>query len=230
MIPPGTVLVTGANKGIGLEVAKQLASRGWHVILSARNADAGEKAATSLRASGGKVEFLEMDVADEASIRRAAGKVAALDVLVNNAGIFDKDGDSSVLEVSAASVTHTFQTNTLGPLLVTRAFLPVLEKGRSPRVVNVSSGGGSLTEMSHWAPAYSISKAALNAVTRQLAAALQGRVAVNSVCPGWVRTDMGGDQAPRSLQEGADGIVWLVAEAPQSLTGQFLRDRKPIAW
>jgi NAD(P)-dependent dehydrogenase (short-subunit alcohol dehydrogenase family) len=121
-------------------------------------------------------------------------------------------------------------TNTLGPLLVSQAFVPFLKKSDAPRIVNVSSGGGQLTDGADgWAPAYCISKTALNGVTVQLAAALP-KFAVNSVCPGWVRTDMGGSNASRSVAEGASGIVWLAADAPQSLTARFLRDRKVIAW
>ena len=158
-----------------------------------------------------------------------ASRTARLDVLVNNAGILGP-GDDSVLALGSELLERTLRTNTVGPLVVTQAFLPLLRKSDSPRVVNVSSSGGSLTDMGHWAPAYSISKAALNAVTRQFAAALSGKSAVNSVCPGWVRTDMGGEGATRSVGEGADTIVWLATDAPWTLTGKFLRDRQEITW
>jgi len=234
MNPARIALVTGASKGIGLEVVRQLAARGVRVFLAARNRQAGCDAVADLRTAGGRVDFLELDVTDKQMIGHAAVTLAQavdhLDVLVNNAGILEKD-DKSVLTVSAGTVLWTFTTNTLGPLLVTHALLPLLLKSPAPRIINVSSGGGSLTEMEHWAPAYSISKTALNAVTRQFASALSEKgVAVNSVCPGWVRTAMGGSSAPRSVEEGADTIVWLAAEAPQDLTGKFLRDRKVIAW
>jgi NAD(P)-dependent dehydrogenase (short-subunit alcohol dehydrogenase family) len=122
------------------------------------------------------------------------------------------------------------RTNTLGTLLVSQAFVRFLKISDSPRIVNVSSGGGQLADGADgWAPAYCISKTAVNGVTSQLAAALPG-FAVNSVCPGWVRTDMGGANAPRSVAEGASGIVWLAAEAPQKETGKFWRDRKVIPW
>jgi len=148
---------------------------------------------------------------------------------VNNAGII-VDGDDAILETSDALVRKTLETNTLGPLRVTRAFVLLLRKSKAPRVINVSSGGGQLTGGADgWAPAYCNSKTALNGVTVQLAAALP-KFAVNSVCPGWVRTDMGGANATRSVQEGADTIVWLASEAPQDLTGKFLRDRKEIPW
>ena len=150
-------------------------------------------------------------------------------MLVNNAGII-VDGDSAILEISDDLFRNTLETNTLGALRVTRAFVPLLSKSKSPRVINVSSGGGQLTGGADgWAPAYCISKTALNGLTSQLAAALP-KFAVNSVCPGWVRTDMGGQGATRSVEEGADTIVWLAGEAPQGLTGKFLRDRKEIPW
>jgi NAD(P)-dependent dehydrogenase (short-subunit alcohol dehydrogenase family) len=239
-----TALITGANKGIGYEVARQLASKGFHVFVGARNAKAGRKAAeemgkkcharsaTALQA-GGKATFLEIDVADNDSVKKAAREFSNsedhLDVLVNNAGVV-VDGDEAILEISDDLFRKTLETNTLGALRVTRAFVPLLRKSKAPRVINVSSGSGQLTGGADgWAPAYSISKSALNGVTSQLAAALP-KFAVNSVCPGWVRTDMGRENASRSVEEGADTIAWLATEAPQELTGKFLRDRKEIAW
>jgi NAD(P)-dependent dehydrogenase (short-subunit alcohol dehydrogenase family) len=226
-------LVTGANKGIGHEVARQLAAKEFHVFVGARNAKAGRKAAEGMAKQTGKATFLEIDVSDNESVTNAArefSKIADhLDVLVNNAGII-VDGDDAILEVSDDLLRETLETNTLGPLRVTRAFTPLLRKSKAPRVINVSSGGGQLTGGADgWAPAYCISKTALNGVTVQLAAALP-KFAINSVCPGWVRTDMGGGNATRSVEEGADTIVWLASEAPQDLTGKFLRDRKEIAW
>ena len=228
-----TVLITGANKGIGYEVAHHLAGKGFHVFIGARDQDAGRKAADKIAKGGGKATFLEIDVSDNVSVIAAAREFAKaadhLDVLVNNAGII-VDGDNSILEISDELLRKTLETNTLGALRVTRAFVPLLSKSKSPRVINVSSGGGQLTGGADgWAPAYCISKTALNGVTSQLAAALP-KFAVNSVCPGWVRTDMGGQGATRSVEEGADTIVWLVADAPQKLTGKFLRDRKEIPW
>ena len=239
-----TALITGANKGIGYEVARQLAVKGFHVFVGARNAKAGRKAAeeiakkcharraTALQA-GGKATFLEIDVADNNSVTKAARDFSNneehLDVLVNNAGIV-ADGDEAILEVSDDLLRKTLETNTLGVLRVTGAFVSLLQKSKAPRVINVSSGSGQLTGGADgWAPAYSISKTALNGITVQLAAALP-KFAVNSVCPGWVRTDMGGENASRSAEEGADTIVWLASEAPQDLTGKFLRDRKEIPW
>ncbi len=227
-----TALITGANKGIGYEVARQLAEKGFHVFIGARNRDAGRKAADEI-AKSGEATFLEIDVTDNASVTAAAREFAKaadlLDVLVNNAGII-VDGDDAILEISDELLRKTLETNTLGALRVTRAFVPLLRKSKAPRVINVSSGGGQLTGGADgWSPAYCISKTALNAVTSQLATALP-KFSVNSVCPGWVRTDMGGQGASRSVEEGADTIVWLAADAPQELTGKFLRDRKEIPW
>jgi NAD(P)-dependent dehydrogenase (short-subunit alcohol dehydrogenase family) len=228
-----TVLVTGANKGIGREVARQLVGRGFHVFIGARNAKAGRGAAKDLANGGGKATFLEIDVSDDESVRSAAREFARhgdhLDVLVNNAGII-VDGDDGILKITDDILRKTIETNTLGPLRVARAFEPLLSKSKTPRLINVSSGGGQLTGGADgWAPAYCISKTALNGVTSQLAAALP-KFAINSVCPGWVRTDMSGQNATRSVEQGADTIVWLAADAPQKLTGKFLRDRKEIPW
>ncbi len=228
-----TALITGANKGIGHEVARQLAAKGFQVFVGARNGKAGRKAAEDIAKECGKATFLEIDVADNDSVTTAAREFSKiedhLDVLVNNAGII-VDGDDAILEISDDLFRKTIETNTLGALRVTRAFVPLLRKSKAPRVVNVSSGGGQLTGGADgWAPAYCISKTALNGVTVQLAAALP-KFAVNSVCPGWVRTEMGGENATRSVEEGADTIVWLAGDAPQDLTGKFLRDRKEIPW
>ncbi len=194
--------------------------------MGARNAGAGHAAAEAIAKSGGRATFLKIDVADDANITAAAREfskgVNYLDVLVNNAGIIT-DGDHAILEVSDELLRKTLETNTLGALRVTRAFAPLLAKSKAPRVINVSSGGGQLTGGADgWAPAYCISKTALNGVTSQLAAALP-KAAVNSVCPGCVRTDLGGRNATRSVEEGANTIVWLATDAPQNLTGKFLR-------
>ena len=228
-----TALVTGGNKGIGHEVARQLAARGFHIFVGARNRGAGHAAAKAIEKNGGKATFLEIDVADNTSVTAAARQFSQiadhLDVLVNNAGIM-VDGDDAILKISDDIFRKTLETNMLGALRVTRASEPLLTKSKAPRVINVSSGGGQLTGGADgWAPAYCISKTALNGVTSQLAAALP-KFAVNSVCPGWVRTDMGGQGAARSVEEGADTIVWLAADAPQNLTGKFLRERKEIPW
>jgi len=228
--------VTGANKGIGFEVARQLVREGFRVFLGSRNAEAGRAAARKLNREWKDQEsvfFLEIDIAEQESIQRAAAEFARqsnrLDVLINNAGIL-LDDDKDILTTTPEIFEGTLRTNTLGALLVSQAFLPFLKKSDAPRIVNVSSGGGQLTDGADgWAPGYCISKTALNGVTVQLAAALPD-FSVNSVCPGWVRTDMGGANATRSVAEGASGIVWLAADAPQSETGKFWRDRKVIPW
>jgi len=229
--------VTGANKGIGFEVARQLHREGFQVFIGARDEKAGKTAAAKLnsetRNPGKNVAFLQIDISDPKSIKRAAeefGKLSdRLDALVNNAGIA-LDDDKEILTTTPETFETTLRTNTLGALLVSQAFVPFLKKSDAPRIVNVSSTGGQLADGADgWSPAYCISKTALNGVTVQLAAALP-KFAVNSVCPGWVRTDMGGSNATRSVAEGASGVVWLVAEAPQSQTAKFFKDRKIVSW
>lgn len=224
-MPSPAILVTGAGRGIGLEVARQLAARGAVVWAAARDQARAEAAA---HAAGGDARPLVLDVRDRASVEAAAKRVDALDVIVNNAAIL-LEGDEQVLDLDEDLLRQTLETNVLGPLRVAQAFAHLLEKSRNARVINVSSGGGQLGDPSAFAPAYCISKTALNGVTVQLDQALP-RAAVNAVCPGWVRTDMGGAGATRSVAEGADTIVWLALDAPHDLTGKFLRDRKPIPW
>lgn len=224
--------MTGANKGIGFEVARELARLGLRVFLGARNVEAGRAAAQKLGKEG-DVLFLEIDISKADSIRRAAeqlGKESGrLDVLVNNAGIL-LDEDKSALTMTPEIFDTTLRTNTLGPWLVAQAFAPLLKRSAEPRIINVSSSGGQLDDGADgWAPGYCVSKTALNGVTVQLAAALP-HCAVNSVCPGWVRTDMGGEAATRSVAEGAATIVWLATKAPHDLTGKFVKDRKVIPW
>jgi NAD(P)-dependent dehydrogenase (short-subunit alcohol dehydrogenase family) len=232
-------LVTGANKGIGLETVRQLAHKGFHVFLGARNEEAGQTAAEKLNRDAkkehydGTVTFLKLDVSNPESIEHAVNEFGKqsdrLDALINNAGIL-LDDDKDILAITPKLFESTLRTNTLGALLMAEAFVAFLKKSNVPRIVNVSSGGGQLADGADgWAPGYCISKTALNGVTIQLAAALP-KFAVNSVCPGWVRTDMGGSNATRSVAEGASGIVWLAADAPQNETGKFWRDRKVIPW
>jgi NAD(P)-dependent dehydrogenase (short-subunit alcohol dehydrogenase family) len=224
-----TVLITGGNRGLGLETARQLSERGFHVFLGSRDPERGKAALSKL--PPGSAEVLALDITSEQSIRDAVAQLPSLDVLINNAGIYDQE-DKSILELSVSRLLHTLETNTFGPLRVAQACWKLLEKSPAGgRIINVSSGLGQLSEMGHETPAYCISKTTLNAVTRQLSGAGRAsNIAVNSVCPGWVRTDMGGPNAHRSVEEGVETIVWLAGDAPQDLTGQFLRDRKPIAW
>ncbi len=238
MTNPKTFLVTGANKGIGHEIARQLARTGARVFVGARDAGRGQTAADQIQAESpdAQVEFLALDLSDAGSIDRAvetlSSKLDTLDGLINNAGVLDDDCGVSILDTDLALIRRTLDTNTFGPLYLTQKLAPRLAKAAGGgRVVNLSSGLGQLSDMEDSYPAYSISKTALNAVTRQLAAALKKQgVAVNTVCPGWVKTDMGGEGASRTVEQGADTPVWLVTQAPASLTGEFLRDRKSIPW
>jgi NAD(P)-dependent dehydrogenase (short-subunit alcohol dehydrogenase family) len=227
-----TVLITGGNRGIGFETARQLANREFHVVIGVRSEQQGEKALRELNGVG-KVSLLIVDVSDSKSIVAAVSKftpVGQLDVLINNAGIYPDEG-VSILTISRDQMAGTFQTNTFGPLAMTQAFLPHLKKSPAARVINMSSGYGQLDGLSANVPSYCLSKLALNGVTIMLAEALKDHgIAVNSMCPGWVRTDMGGSTAPRSVAEGADTAVWLASEADQKLTGKFFRDRKEIHW
>ncbi|HET6371280.1 MAG TPA: SDR family oxidoreductase, partial [Nitrospiria bacterium] len=221
-------LVTGANRGIGLEVVRQLAGIGWCVILTARNEENGRKAAEKLVERGLDVRFYRLDVTETESIRLLADAVKAeparLDVLVNNAGIFMAE-DRRASEVKMDLLRSTMETNFFGPIQLSQALIPLLLKSDDPRIINVSSGLGQLSDGGGGYPAYSISKAALNMMTVQLAEDLGGRVKVNSVCPGWVQTEMGGPGAPRSVEKGAESIVWL-ATSTDAPNGKFIRDRR----
>ena len=227
------IVVTGGNRGIGFEICRQLASRGAQVVLTARKADAGREAVEKLAAQKLTARFHSLDVTSSESagalrdfLEHTFGR---LDALVNNAGIITDD-EASGLDVKLCTVQTTLETNTLGPLQLSQTLVPLLKRSRAARIVNMSSGMGALSEMGGGYAAYRISKAALNAVTGILAAELGGSVAVNSMCPGWVRTDMGGANAERDVSQGADTAVWLALDAPQDLTGKFLRDRKVIPW
>ncbi len=224
-------LVTGANRGIGLEVCRQLAARGYRVLLAARDFQKGDAAARTI---AGNVQPLELDVTDAKSVERAKDeaiqKAGRVDVLVNNAGVLIGENDD-LFATSIDTFRKTLETNLIGAVAVSQAFVPAMITRRFGRVVNVSSRAGQLSTMSDYAAAYSISKAALNAFTRQLAAATNGTgVLVNSACPGWVRTDMGGTNATRTVQQGADTLVWLATLPDNGPTGEFFIDRKRIDW
>jgi len=227
-------LVTGANRGLGLETCRQLAARGVHVILTSRQEAEGLAAAEVLGREGLTVVARRLDVTQaediEAMVDFIHSSCGRLDVLVNNAAIYIDEG-ASLLEISLADVRQTMETNFYGPLRLCRAIAPMMRQQRSGRIVNVSSGYGALSEMGAGAPAYSISKAALNALTCILADELRGAdLKVNAACPGWVRTAMGGPEAPRTPSEGADTIVWLATLPRRGPTGGFFRDRKRIPW
>jgi NAD(P)-dependent dehydrogenase (short-subunit alcohol dehydrogenase family) len=231
---PRVALVTGANRGLGLETARQLHALGWTVALCARDPRAAEDAAARL--GGDRALPLPLDVRDAASCAATAASLRAshgrLDALVQNAGvILDGWEDSTGLRSDPATVAATFDTNALGALRVAQAFLPLLLEGGGGALVHVSSGMGALSDMGGGMVAYRLSKSALNALTRVLHAEHRGQgLRVNSVCPGWVRTDMGGASAPRSVEEGARGIVWAATLPPDGPSGGFFRDGRPIDW
>jgi NAD(P)-dependent dehydrogenase (short-subunit alcohol dehydrogenase family) len=228
-------LVTGANRGIGLEVCRQLAGLGLRVMLTARDRAKADAAARTLRETGAvNVAAEALDVRDPRSIQALAHALEFrgeyIDVLVNNAAILIAES-KGILETSIDDVRTTFETNVFGVVAVCQAFVPGMISRRYGRVVNVSSQAGELSTMGTYAPAYSMSKTALNACTRQLAAATRGTgVLVNSASPGWVRTDMGGPSAPKSVEEGADTIVWLATLPASGPTGGFFSNRKAIDW
>ncbi|MGH8619162.1 MAG: SDR family oxidoreductase [Burkholderiales bacterium] len=228
-------VVTGANRGIGFEIARQLGKAGFHVVLTARDPAKGEAAAEALRSEKLNLDFHRLDVADEQSIvafaawlKQAHGRC---DVLVNNAGILPDPRGSRLADTSPATVRAAFETNTLAPLLLIQALLPLMQQRKYGRIVNLSSGLGQLSDMSTGSIGYRLSKTALNAVTRVAAAEARGSdILVNSACPGWVKTDMGGPQASRTVAQGADTAVWLATLPAGGPTGGFFRDRQPIPW
>jgi NAD(P)-dependent dehydrogenase (short-subunit alcohol dehydrogenase family) len=229
----GVALVTGAYRGIGLEVARQLARRGFTVVLTARDPGKAEAAAAG-ELKGLNVVPAALDVTDDDSVKACARFVeerfGRLDVLVNNAAILYDDWQRAE-NANLETAREAFETNTLGPWRVTLAFLPLLRKSEHPRVVNVSSESGSLASMGGGTPAYSVSKAGLNVLTRKLADELRpARVLVNSVCPGWVATEMGGPAAPRNVEEGAASVVWAATLPDGGPTGGFFRDGEPLPW
>ncbi len=229
-------LVSGANRGIGREVARQLAARGYRVLLSAREEQKASAAAAELaQSTGAEVTPLQLDVADPASIAAAAARVQAdpgkLDVLVNNAGVGSDFGVSGV-EPDFAKVQAALDTNFFGAYRLTIALLGLLRESEHPRIVNVSSGMGGVAEMGGWSPGYRVSKAAMNAMTRILSTELAGEgFLVNSACPGFVKTDMGGPMgAQKPVEDGAAGIVWLATLGDDGPTGGFFRDGKPVVF
>jgi NAD(P)-dependent dehydrogenase (short-subunit alcohol dehydrogenase family) len=221
-------VVTGGNRGIGHEVCRELASSGYAVVLGARDPRKGKQAAVELG-----VYACKLDVADERSVRAAAEWVAArlgrCDALVNNAAIlYDTWGRAASADLD--EIRAALETNLLGAWRTTLAFLPLLRHSPHARIVNVSSEAGSLASMSSGTPAYSVSKAALNALTRLLAAELRSDgILVNAVCPGWTATDMGGDGG-RPIAEGAASIVWAVTLPDDGPTGGFFRDGRALRW
>jgi len=225
-----TALVTGGNRGIGFEACRQLARSGLRVVLTARDPDRGADTAEALRNEGLDVSFEELDVTDggsvEACARRLSDAGIEVDVLVNNAGVYPTEG---VFSISEETFERALEINTVGPFRTCRTFVPAMVRRGYGRVVNVSSGGGSFGE-GIGPVAYGASKAAQNALTVKVAEAVRGDVKVNAMCPGWVRTEMGGSGAPRSPVQAADTLVWLATLPTDGPNGGFFRDRKPIPW
>ncbi len=227
------VLVTGGNRGIGFEVCRQLARKGYAVILGSRDAAKGEEAAKRLQDEELNVTAKQLDVTDEETLREVyewlEGEYGRLDVLVNNAGI-DYDTDQNVLSADLERVKHVFEVNTLGPWRAAQTFVPLLKRSEHGRLVNVSSGAGSLRGMSGGTPAYSMSKAALNALTLMLSSELKSSgVLVNAAGPGWVATDMGGSGG-RPVEDGAASVVWVATLPNGGPTGGFFRDGERVEW
>ena len=225
-------LVTGGNKGIGFAICQGLLKAGFEVILAARSLDKAKAAIEQLQSS--QVHPLVLDVADDDSIHQAVETVqrefSQIDVLINNAGIYPDEG-VNILTIERNLLEQAMQTNTFGAIRTAQAFLPLLEKASSARVINVSSGYGAIDGLSADVPSYCLSKLALNGATIMLAAALKPKgIAVYAMCPGWVRTDMGGASATRSPEQGADTAIWLATDASPNLSGKFFRDRQEISY
>jgi len=235
-------LVTGANKGIGFEIARQLAEKNIKVVLGTRNVDRGAAACSRLTAEGLDADHVQIDVNQARSIAAATGKIrdrsGRLDILVNNAGIMI-DTQSDILELDPVIFRNTLETNALGPLLLAQACAPIMKLNGYGRIVNMASTLGALSEIASpespysdvRVPAYRLSKTLLNGITVLLAKELRNtNILVNSACPGWVRTDMGGPEAPLSPRQGAETPVWLATLPDGGPTGGFFRDRQPIPW
>ena len=222
-------LITGANRGIGLETCKQMKNLGYDVILTSRNVADGERAARDIG-----VGYHQLDVTSEESIAALTAymdtEYGNLDVLINNAGILH-DRSDSILDISEEKMRAMFDTNTFAPLMLIRALLPLMKKNGYGRIVNVSSQLGSISRFSDYTPAYRLTKLALNGITRMLADVLKDtNILVNSVHPGWVQTDMGGAGAPLSLAEGAQNVIWAATLPDDGPSGGFFYEGKPMDW
>jgi NAD(P)-dependent dehydrogenase (short-subunit alcohol dehydrogenase family) len=228
-------IVTGGNRGIGLEIARQLMKEDVFVVLGSRDLAKGEKAAADIKGRKSNVVAYQLDVNDTKSVRRFVEQVEKAhgppSILVNNAGVYPEETTAKVIDTPTSAWRETFETNLFGAVRMCREVVPLMRKLRTGRIVNISSGLGQLHHMGEGSPAYRVSKAALNALTKTLSAEVaDAGILVNSMSPGWVKTDMGGEQATRSVEEGADTAVWLCMLPSNGPTGQFFRDRKPIPW
>jgi NAD(P)-dependent dehydrogenase (short-subunit alcohol dehydrogenase family) len=228
-------VVTGGNKGIGFEICRQLARCGVRVVLTARDGVRGLDAERKLQDEGLNVLFHPLDVTDSAQVDALAATMerdhGRCDILVNNAGVLLDARGSRVLDVTVETFRATFETNVYGPLRMCQALVPLMRRHRFGRIVNLSSGLGQLEDMGDGTPAYRASKTALNALTRMVSeAARRDGILVNSMCPGWVRTDMGGANATRGVDKGAQTAVWLATLPDGGPSGGFFRDKRRIAW
>jgi NAD(P)-dependent dehydrogenase (short-subunit alcohol dehydrogenase family) len=228
-------IVTGGNRGIGREIARQLMKADIFVVVGCRSEPKCAMTVDDLKREGSNIAGFPLDVNDTKSVRRFVEHVekhhGAPGILVNNAGVYPESTEAKVADTSTSMWRETFETNLFGAVRMCRETVPLMKKLRYGRIVNISSGLGQLHQMGEGSPAYRVSKAALNALTRTLAAEVAGSgILVNSMSPGWVKTDMGGEEAPRTVEEGADTAVWLCLLASNGPTGQFFRDRKAIPW
>jgi NAD(P)-dependent dehydrogenase (short-subunit alcohol dehydrogenase family) len=231
---PGTriAVVTGAGRGLGLETCRQLVARGMTVAVTARQAGAVKEAVGELKGGPGTAVGEVLDIASDDAVEdffaRFQSRYDRLDVLVNNAAL--TYGRASFATVTAETILEAVNNNALGALRMIRRALPAMNRNRYGRIVNVSTGMAALSDMGGGSVPYRISKTALNAVTRIAHAEAGRNVKVNSVCPGWVRTDMGGWSAPRDVAKGAAGIVWAATLPDDGPSGGFFRDGKAIDW
>jgi NAD(P)-dependent dehydrogenase (short-subunit alcohol dehydrogenase family) len=241
MMQKRIVVITGANRGLGLGTAVELAKKGFKVLMLGRRLAEVDQHAQSIRSNGGDAEAYQVDVTNPSEVERFAKQVTEkygiIHSLINNAGAFlDRDrntqaGEPSIMATDPGLVAETFEINTIGPMRMCQAMMPMLKRADHATIVNISSGMGQLSAMDGYYPAYRMSKTALNAMTRVFASELVNtKIKVNSVCPGWVKTDMGGPNATRSLAEGVSGIVWAASLDVHGPTGGFFRDAKPLPW
>lgn len=235
MSEPKIAVVTGGNRGIGFATCKLLGEQGFKVILASRKKKRGKKAAKLLKREGLSVKFKELDITKSASIKEFVDwvdrKYGKVDVLVNNAGVFLDNPEISVLSAKQKTIKKTLDTNFYGTFHLTQAILNLMITNGYGRVINVSSGMGQLSDMNGGSIGYRVSKTALNALTRMLSDEVKHQnILVNSVCPGWVKTRMGGENAPRTPEQGAETIAWLATQEEDGPRGGFFRDKKPINW